>query len=201
MPGYSAIYYLPMSEVSELAYFFEAGIDHQMPSDSMMAWSNVVEKWRDRHFSKNGPASLSLVDFGAFGLIHDTRTISNSEYVVLNEAETLVLRSFREPKYVSGSTEKLAKELNLDEPRLKAALSSLLDKSYLAKYGEKAVSIVLDFAFSLDSGPQGCGSPFGEWTPALDSDSLDGARVFNRDRTSFCREASPTAENAIEVAT
>jgi magnesium-protoporphyrin IX monomethyl ester (oxidative) cyclase len=180
MRGYSAIYQLPEAEIRDLAYFYEAAETQAEPIPELEAWAQSVAKWRERHFSKNGPPVLSLVEIQDMGLLRDTRRCSTAEYSFVDETELRLLRHFRDPRSVEVELEKLAAS---GEPSLLEFRSSF---EKLAKHGVlvvdkgKALSVALDYAFSRGRPETQTLHPFGEWRPEHPSSGPTGPHAFNQ---------------------
>src|SRR6185312_3524937 len=150
MRGYSAIYQLPEKEIRDLAYFYEAGQTEAVGLPDLEAWAAAVAKWRERHFSKNGPAVLSLVEIQGIGLLRDTRSCSEAEYSFVDETELRILRIFRDPRTIETELERLGAGSEAGLAGLRAVFDRLKARGVLVTDGGRALSVALDYSFSRD---------------------------------------------------
>jgi magnesium-protoporphyrin IX monomethyl ester (oxidative) cyclase len=153
VPAYGGIYALDPDVLSRLAYFFEGSSSRGDARGFTGDLEGAVDDWNRKFFSPRAEPPLLVATRDLVGtLVEDTRSAAVQRWRYLDDEETAMLDSFREPR----------KRIERN-----AAFDALVDLRYILIDGDRALSLVVESGPRMSGGETASQFPGGYLLPPM----------------------------------
>ncbi len=148
MRAYEYIYTGNISDVNNIAYYFEGIRNDQIDISYVEPLEKAVKSWRDLHWSNQSPPILAAIQLGDMFVIRDTRPSSRTSGIMLSKLESSALSAFRDPKTIHKVITKFENE-GVSSNEIRVAIERIIKLQLLAVDADRAVSVVCEFGWRV----------------------------------------------------